>query len=78
MLVEIPDCIAECLPEEPEQRARSILEGVVIGAYRSGMISRGRAFELLGLDYWAGDAFFRKRGVYLNYNLEEFKKDIGA
>jgi predicted HTH domain antitoxin len=76
--VEIPVSIAQLLPPEPQSRARSILEGLVIGAYTGGVISRGRAFELLGLNHWTGEAFFRQRGVFLNYDAAEFKHDIGA
>ena len=78
MNVEIPESIAQLLPRDPERRARSISEGLVIGAYTAGDISRGRAFELLGLNYWSGEAFFRQRGVFLNYDAEAFRQDIGA
>jgi predicted HTH domain antitoxin len=76
--VEIPDSIAELLSQDPEKRTRSILQGLVIGAYTEGMISRGRAFELLGLDHWSGEAFFRERGIFLNYDAEAFRQDIGS
>lgn len=78
MNVEIPDSIAQLLPREPESQARSVLEGLVLGAYTAGVISRGRAFELLGFNHWNGEAFFRQRGVYLNYDAEAFRQDIGA
>jgi len=78
MIVEIPESIAQFLPRDPDRRARSVLEGIVIGAYTEGLISRGRAFELLGLNHWTGEDFFRRRGVFLNYDLEEFRQDIGA
>jgi predicted HTH domain antitoxin len=78
MSVEIPDLIAQLLPHDPERRARSVVEGLVIGACTEGVISRGRAFELLALNHWTGEAFFRQRGVFLNYDAEEFKRDIKA
>lgn len=78
MTVEIPESIAQLLPRDPEGRDRSVLEGLVIGAFTAGLISRGRAFELLGLDHWTGEAFFRQRGVFLNYDAEEFRQDIRA
>ena len=76
MIVEIPESIEQLLPREPASRSRSIVEGLVIGAYTAAQISRGRAFELLGLNYWAGEAFFRQRGVFLNYDAQEFKQDL--
>ena len=78
MSVEIPEPIAQLLPCDPASRDRSILEGLVIGAYTAGVISRGRAFELLGLNHWTGETFLRQRGVFPNYDAEEFKQDIGV
>jgi predicted HTH domain antitoxin len=78
MNVEIPEPIAQLLPRDPESRARSVVEGLVLGAYTAGVISRSRAFELLGFNHWTGEAFFRQRGVFLNYDAEAFRQDIGA
>jgi len=50
---------------------------LVIGAHTQGLISRGRAGELLGLDYWKTDKFFSERGVFVNYDLQEFRHDLG-
>jgi hypothetical protein len=72
MNVEIPESGAQLLPRDPQSRARSVLEGLLIGAHTAGVISRGRAFELLGLNHWTGEAFFRQRGVSLNYDAAEF------
>jgi predicted HTH domain antitoxin len=78
MNVEIPESVAQLLPRDPESRVRSVVEGLVIGACTAGVISRGRAFELLGLNHWTGEAFFRQRGVFLNYDADEFRRDIKA
>jgi len=77
MTVDIPDQIAKLLPVEPNQRLRQVSEGLVIGAYTQGVISRGRACELLGMNYWDGEKFFATRGVFVNYDLEEFQRDLG-
>jgi predicted HTH domain antitoxin len=78
MNVEIPEPVAQLLPRDPQSRARSVLEGLVLGAYTAGVISRGRAFELLGLNHWTGEAFFRQRGVFVNYDAADFRQDIRA
>jgi len=78
MTVEIPESVAQFLPHDPSQRTRSVTEGLVLGAYTSGLVSRGRAFELLGLNHWEGETFFRQRGVYPNYDIGEFQRDLGA
>lgn len=76
MTVEIPDTIGRLLPAEPSQRERSVMEGLVLGFYTQGIISRGRACELLNLNYWDGEKFFSSRGVFLNYDLGEFQRDL--
>lgn len=76
MNVEIPDQLAKLLPTDPHQRMRQVTEGLVIGAYTQGVISRGRACELLGLDYWEGEKFFSSRGVVVNYDMAEFQRDL--
>jgi len=53
------------------------MEGLVLGAYTQGIITRGRACELLGLNYWDGEKFFSERGVFANYDLGEFQHDLG-
>ena len=78
MVVEIPESVEQLLPFDPQSRARSVLEGLVIGAYTAGVVSRGRAFELLGLNHWTGEDFFRQRGVFSNYDAAEFRRDMGA
>ena len=78
MTVEIPESLAELLPLDPEKRTRSVVEGVVIGAFTRGEVSRGRAFELLGLDHWRGEAFFRERGLFSDYGVDDFKQDLGT
>jgi len=77
MIVDVPDSVAGLLPGDPLRRAQSLLEGIVLGAYTEGLISRGRASELLGMDYWQGERFFSARGVFVNYDVQEFKHDLG-
>lgn len=77
-MIDVPESIAQLLPSDPHQRTRSLVEALVLGAYTGGLISRGRAFELLGLNHWTGEAFFRQRGVFINYDIQEFRQDIGA
>jgi len=76
MTVEIPETIGRLLPMEPSQRMRSVMEGLVLGAYTQGIITRGRACELLALNYWDGEKFFSGRGLFVNYDLGEFQHDL--
>ena len=56
--METPEFVGELLPLEPAQRLRIVTEGLVLGAYTQGLISRGLACELPGLNYWEGVEFF--------------------
>jgi predicted HTH domain antitoxin len=76
MTVEVPETISQLLPIEPSQRQRSVMEGLVLGFYTQGLITRGRACELLNLNYWDGEKFFSSRGVFLNYDLDDFQCDL--
>ena len=76
LTVEIPELIGELLPLEPAQRLRIVTEGLVLGAYTQGLISRGRACELLGLNYWEGEQFFSGRGVFPNYDWASFSMTL--
>jgi predicted HTH domain antitoxin len=75
MNVEVPEPVARLLPDDPQLRRRAVLEGLVMRAYTAGSISRGRAAELLGLNYWEAEKFFSDRGISVNYDLEEFRRD---
>ena len=45
-----PD-VADLFGDSPEQIAQSLLEAVVLDLYRRHVISRGRAAEILGLNF---------------------------
>jgi predicted HTH domain antitoxin len=77
MIVNVPESIANLLPNDPNNRTRAVLEAIVLRAYGMGMVSRGRVCELLGLNYWEGEKFFSERGVPVNYDLAEFQRDLG-
>ena len=74
--METPEFVGELLPLEPAQRLRIVTEGLALAAYTLGLISRGRACELLGLNYWEGEQFFSGRGIFQNYDLGEFRHDM--
>jgi hypothetical protein len=77
MTLEIPETIARLLPTEPSQPLQSVTEGLVLGVYTRGIITRGRTFELLGLNYWDGEKFFSARGIFVNYDLAGFQHGLG-
>jgi predicted HTH domain antitoxin len=77
MMVDVPESLAHLLPSDPNPRTRAVLEAIVVRAYTLGMLSRGRACELLGLDYWEGEKFFSERGVLANFDFTEFQRDLG-
>lgn len=64
MKIDVPRSITRFLPTKPKLRRNKILDWIVMGAYSEERISRGRACELLSLNYWEGEKFFAKHGLY--------------
>lgn len=74
--VEIPDALAYKLEAKWGNLERKLLELWVIEAYRSALISGGRARELLGLSTRLElDTFFKEREVYLHYDISDLEQD---
>lgn len=77
--VEIPDTLADELEASWGNLERKLLELWVVEAYRSRLISGGKARELLGFPTRLElDAFFKQREVYLHYDMTDFEQDRQA
>lgn len=59
-----------------ENLGRAALEAIAIEGYRSDKLSSHEVQTLLGFeDRWETDAWLAKKGVYLNYRLEDLQAD---
>lgn len=57
---------------------RTVLEAVVVEAYRQARLSQGEVGTLLGLSFAQTEALLRERGIPLQYSLEDFEADRQA
>ncbi len=73
--VELPDQVARQWGETPDAIGRHVLEDAAIEGYRAGRLSLRQAGQMLGLDYWATEAFLQERGVPLNYTAADLAAD---
>ncbi|MCB0521914.1 MAG: UPF0175 family protein [Lewinellaceae bacterium] len=55
---------------------KELLIDLAVYLYDKGRLSMGQAKKLAGLDQISFQKEMSKRGVYLNYGVEEFKEDL--
>ncbi len=74
--VHIPDSAAASLREAlgPDFE-RSVLEAMVIEAYRRGRMSVGALAQTLGMGVIEADQWLAQRGVPLNYSAQDLESD---
>lgn len=74
--VEIPDDLASQIVAEGQAPARQALAGLAVEAYRSHRITGAQLRGLLGIaSRFELDAFLKNRGVWLDYTLEDFRRE---
>jgi predicted HTH domain antitoxin len=73
--VELPDEIARRLAERQPDLSRAVLEATAIEAVRDGVISAGKAAEMLGVSRDAMDGILKRAQIYLDYTLEDLERD---
>jgi predicted HTH domain antitoxin len=76
--VNLPDEMARQMGETPAAIARSVIADVAVERYRAGLLSHRQVGELLGLDYWQTESFFRERAVPLSYSASDLEADSVA
>src|ERR1022692_2276349 len=65
--VELPDEIARPLAERQPDLSRAALEATAIEAVRDGVISAGKAAEMLSVSRDTMDGILKRAEVYLDY-----------
>jgi predicted HTH domain antitoxin len=74
--VTIPDELAGQILLEDLDPARQALEDMAVEAYRAHRLSGSQLRRLLGIpSRYELDAFLKKRGVWLEYTLEDFRRE---
>lgn len=75
--VEIPDKIAGSLASDGQDPSRAVLEAIAVEGYRTNRLSENEVQELLGFEYFEQvHGFFKERGVYLQYSMEDLEHDL--
>ena len=74
--VTIPDDLARELIPEGLDPARQALEDMAVEAYREHRLTGAQLRRVLGIpSRYELDVFLKKRGVYLEYTLEDFRRE---
>jgi predicted HTH domain antitoxin len=73
--VELPDEVARRLAGRQPDLSRAVLEATAIEAVRDGVISAGKAAEMLGVSRDTMDGILKRAEVYLDYTLEDLERD---
>jgi hypothetical protein len=74
--VEIPDDLAGQIIAEGHEPARQALEDMAVEAYRAHRITGAQLRRLLGIpSRHELDGFLKKRGVWLDYTLDDFRRE---
>jgi predicted HTH domain antitoxin len=78
LTVQLPDRAAQQLTWPSGDIPRRVLEAVAIEGYRSELLSRGQVSDMLGLNFWQTEAFFKAHGANLHYSKEDLEEDSRA
>ena len=74
--LSIPDEFAHRIFYEGLDPARQALEDMAVEGYRAHRLTGVQLRNLLGIpSRYEMDAFLKKRGVYLEYTLEDFRRE---
>lgn len=74
--VEIPDDLAGQIVADGQEPARQALQGLAIEAYRAHRITGAQLRRVLGIPSRSEmDAFLKERGVWLDYALDDFRRE---
>lgn len=75
--VEIPEDIARQLNTKWENLPRGVLESLALEAYRARTLTTPQLRRLLGFETpMEVDAFLKNAGIYLDYDLNDFREDL--
>ncbi len=79
VILEIPDDLLAALAAPGQELARSVLEAIVLEAYRERKLSTAQLRRLLGFETgYELDGFLKTHQVWLEYSLEDLKHDREA
>ena len=79
VMLTVPDDIVERLQIRSEDLSRHALESLAAESYRAGLLTAAEVQRMLGFETrFEIDAFLKARGANLDYNEEDFERDIAT
>ena len=76
--VELPDDMARQMIPAGRDPARAALEDMAVEAYRAHRLTEHELASLLGMDRYQLDGFLKKREVWLEYTMDDLRKELEA
>jgi len=73
--IELPRSILNICKIDERGLSETVTRSFIIELYREGVISLGKAAEILGLKKLEMVAFLKERNIPLNYDSDELEKD---
>ncbi len=73
--IELPKSILNICKTDRNGLSETVTKSFIIELYREGMISLGKAADILGLDKKEMMALLKERNIPLNYDSDELEKD---
>jgi predicted HTH domain antitoxin len=74
--VELPDDMARQMIPAGRDPARAALEDMAVEAYRAHRLTEHQLATLLGMDRYALDGFLKEREVWLEYTMDDLRKEL--
>ncbi|HEX4960890.1 MAG TPA: UPF0175 family protein [Thermoanaerobaculia bacterium] len=79
VMLKVPDDIVKRLQVRSEDLSRHALESLAAESYRAGLLSHAEVQRMLGFETrFETDAFLKERKAYLDYNEEDFERDLAT
>ena len=74
--ISLPEDVADVFLANGESLEREVLEATALEGYREGKLSQAQVRRMLGFATdMQTDAFLKKHEVYLEYNLDDIKRE---
>ncbi len=73
--IELPRSILNICKTDEKGLSKTVTRSFIIELYREGVISLGKAAEILGLKKIEMMALLKERNIPLNYDSDELEKD---
>ncbi|HZD47955.1 MAG TPA: UPF0175 family protein [Silvibacterium sp.] len=74
--VELPDDLAAQMIPAGRDPARAALEDMAVEAYRAHRLTEHQLATLLGMDRYELDGFLKQREVWLDYTMDDLRKEL--